>query len=259
MTRSLWSATPARQISQQSCRRFISTSRPAAHLSAFSVGQIASCRKRVVASAPLSRPSIPRFLISCSRLHAPVASFSSSSVRPATKVTQNPRAGEDGETLMINISPRAIEVGQQEPLPVLNSSVLLREWEAASFLLAVRRLRDITDPSTSPSATKEENPYHHLRITVTSGGCHGFQYMMSLESASKIDAEEDTIFEGEAESATTDIAGEAKVVMDEPSLELLSGSTVDYTTELIGSQFTIVDNPRATSNCGCGTSFDVMD
>ncbi|KAJ5938578.1 hypothetical protein N7466_001712 [Penicillium verhagenii] len=230
MTRSLWSATPARQISQQPCRRFISTSRPAAHLSAFSVGQITPCRKRVVASAPLTRPSIPRFLISCSRLHAPVASFSSSSVRPATKVTHNPRAGEDGETLMINISPRAIE-----------------------------RLRDITDPSTSPSATKEENPYHHLRITVTSGGCHGFQYMMSLESASKIDAEEDTIFEGEAESATTDVAGEAKVVMDEPSLELLSGSTVDYTTELIGSQFTIVDNPRATSNCGCGTSFDVMD
>lgn len=84
--------------------------------------------------------------------------------------------------------------------------------------------------------------------------------MMSLESASKIDAEEDTIFEGEeAEGASANAAGEAKVVMDEPSLELLSGSTVDYTTELIGSQFTIVDNPRATSNCGCGTSFDVMD
>jgi len=127
-------------------------------------------------------------------------------------------------------------------------------------LTLYQRLRDITDPSSSPSATKEENPYHHLRITVTSGGCHGFQYMMSLESASKIDAEEDTVFEGEeAEGASADAAGQAKVVMDEPSLELLSGSTVDYTTELIGSQFTIVDNPRATSNCGCGTSFDVMD
>jgi len=85
--------------------------------------------------------------------------------------------------------------------------------------------------------------------------------MMSLESASKIDAEEDTIFEGDADPSemSTDAAGEAKVVMDEPSLELLSGSTVDYTTELIGSQFKIVDNPRATSNCGCGTSFDVTD
>lgn len=95
---------------------------------------------------------------------------------------------------------------------------------------------------------------------MTSGGCHGFQYLMSLESASKIDAEEDTIFEGEADpSEAANAAGTAKVIMDEPSLELLSGSTVDYTTELIGSQFKIVDNPRATSNCGCGTSFDVMD
>lgn len=84
--------------------------------------------------------------------------------------------------------------------------------------------------------------------------------MMSLEPASKVDAEEDTVFEGEPESDSAGkSAGEAKVVMDEPSLELLSGSTVDYTTELIGSQFTIVDNPRATSNCGCGTSFDVKD
>ena len=83
--------------------------------------------------------------------------------------------------------------------------------------------------------------------------------MMSLEAASKIDAEEDTVFEAEAEQDTTTQSegGEALVVMDEPSLELLSGSTVDYTTELIGSQFKIVDNPRASSNCGCGTSFDV--
>ncbi|CAK42890.1 uncharacterized protein An16g04600 [Aspergillus niger] len=160
------------------------------------------------------------------------SSFSTTSIRPATKVLQNPRVDEDGKDLLINISPRAAE-----------------------------RLREMTDPSSSPSITKEENPYHHLRITVTSGGCHGFQYLMSLEAASKIDAEEDTIFaaepeEGEAEAAG---AGEAKVVMDEPSLELLSGSTVDYTMELIGSQFKIVDNPRATSNCGCGTSFDVQD
>lgn len=78
---------------------------------------------------------------------------------------------------------------------------------------------------------------------------------MSLEAASKIDAEEDTVFEAEASVGPE--SGEALVVMDGPSLELLSGSTVDYTTELIGSQFKIVDNPRATSNCGCGTSFDV--
>lgn len=84
--------------------------------------------------------------------------------------------------------------------------------------------------------------------------------MMTLEAASKVDAEEDTVFEAGPETKPEGVEappGEALLVMDEPSLELLSGSTVDYTMELIGSQFKIVDNPRASSNCGCGTSFDV--
>ncbi|KAJ5599615.1 hypothetical protein N7450_000682, partial [Penicillium hetheringtonii] len=232
MTRSPFSPTVARRLSQQPTRLF-STSRPAFRLSASSVGEISTHRQstRLNPNTSLYKFVAPRSVNRFS-LPQPVATFSTSPVRPAAKVVQNPRTGDDGETLMIGISPRAVE-----------------------------RLREITDPSTSPSATKEENPYHHLRITVTSGGCHGFQYMMSLESASKIDAEEDTIFEGDADPSeiSTDAAGEAKVVMDESSLELLSGSTVDYTTELIGSQFKIVDNPRATSNCGCGTSFDVTD
>lgn len=130
-------------------------------------------------------------------------------------------------------------------------------------MIAQQRLREITDPSSSSvSTTLQENPYHHLRITVTSGGCHGFQYMMSLEPASKIDKEEDTVFEADSSATPGEgqgSGGQAQVVMDTPSLELLSGSTVDYTMELIGSQFKIVDNPRATSNCGCGTSFDVQD
>lgn len=62
--------------------------------------------------------------------------------------------------------------------------------------------------------------------------------------------EDDTIFEAEDGSG-------AKVVMDAPSLDLLKGSKIDFTMELIGSQFKIVDNPLATSSCGCGTSFDI--
>jgi iron-sulfur cluster assembly accessory protein len=87
---------------------------------------------------------------------------------------------------------------------------------------------------------------------------------MSLEDASKIDEEEDTVFvgssedEGDAQTQTqTQPPGKAEVVMDQPSLELLKGSTVDFTTELIGSSFKIVGNPRAKSSCGCGTSFDI--
>ena len=76
---------------------------------------------------------------------------------------------------------------------------------------------------------------------------------MSLEAASKIDPEEDTIFVAREDTG----AGKAEVVMDSASLELLKGSTIDFTTELIGSQFKIVGNPRAKSSCGCGTSFDI--
>lgn len=98
--------------------------------------------------------------------------------------------------------------------------------------------------------SKDSNPDLALRVTVESGGCHGFQYLMSLTNTSAISSEDDTIFE------SSDLLG-AKVVMDEPSLELLKGSKVDFTMELIGSQFKIVGNPAATSSCGCGTSFDI--
>lgn len=129
-------------------------------------------------------------------------------------MVQNPRTDDDGAEMTVSISDRA-----------------------------ARRLSQITssDPSSSPQ---------HLRVTVTSGGCHGFQYLMSLEPSDRIDGEEDTIF-------ASDEDGNARVVLDEPSLELLKGSTIDYTTELIGSQFKIVGNPRAKSSCGCGTSFDI--
>ena len=97
---------------------------------------------------------------------------------------------------------------------------------------------------------KDSSPDLLLRVEVQSGGCHGFQYLMSLTKTSDVSAEEDTVFE------SNDGSG-AKVVMDTPSLELLKGSKVDYTMELIGSQFKIVGNPAASSSCGCGTSFDI--
>lgn len=74
---------------------------------------------------------------------------------------------------------------------------------------------------------------------------------MSLTSVDKISPDEDTVFESE------DGKG-AKVVMDEPSLDLLKGSKIDYTMELIGSQFKVTGIPGAKSSCGCGTSFDIQ-
>lgn len=50
-----------------------------------------------------------------------------------------------------------------------------------------------------------------------------------------------------------------RVVVDKESLEFVRGSTVDYEQELIRSAFVVVNNPRAVSGCGCGTSFDLKD
>jgi len=125
---------------------------------------------------------------------------------------------------------------------------------------------------------KDKNPYLALRIQVESGGCHGFQYLMKLvtlphqlptssaptststaEDGSGIN-EDDTIFafaqDDSSPTQTVDLTA-PKIILDGPSLDLLKGSKVDFTMELIGSQFKIVDNPLATSSCGCGTSFDI--
>lgn len=112
---------------------------------------------------------------------------------------------------------------------------------------------------------KDANPNLALRIQVESGGCHGFQYLMSLvtipgkdaQEFSSVVAEDDSIFEYAAEEGGNSGHSGARIILDEPSLDLLKGSKVDFTMELIGSQFKIVDNPYASSSCGCGTSFDI--
>ena len=81
-----------------------------------------------------------------------------------------------------------------------------------------------------------------LRVAVEGGGCSGFQYDIKLDAP----AEDDLVLEG---------AGE-RVVVDSVSLPFLEGAVIDFSDELIGARFTI-DNPNATSSCGCGTSFSM--
>jgi iron-sulfur cluster assembly accessory protein len=82
-----------------------------------------------------------------------------------------------------------------------------------------------------------------LRVAVEGGGCSGFQYDIKLEDKECCD---DTVLNKNG----------AKVVIDSVSLEFLEGATIDFSEELIGAKFTI-ENPNATSSCGCGTSFSV--
>ena len=81
-----------------------------------------------------------------------------------------------------------------------------------------------------------------LRVAVEGGGCSGFQYDIALDAPD----DGDLVLEG---------AGE-KVVIDEVSLPFLPGATIDFTEELIGARF-VIDNPNASSSCGCGTSFSM--
>jgi iron-sulfur cluster assembly accessory protein len=87
----------------------------------------------------------------------------------------------------------------------------------------------------------QEPPGAMLRVSVAGGGCSGFQY----------------VFDVDREQAPGDLVIErdgATVLIDETSLDLLAGSTIDFVDDLVGQSFRIV-NPNATSSCGCGTSF----
>lgn len=82
-----------------------------------------------------------------------------------------------------------------------------------------------------------------LRVAVLGGGCSGFQYEFQLETAAAAD---DLIIERDGQ----------RVLIDPESLPFLSGSVIDFKDELIGARFA-VENPNATSTCGCGTSFSI--
>lgn len=81
-----------------------------------------------------------------------------------------------------------------------------------------------------------------LRVAVEGGGCSGFQYEIKLDDP----ADDDLVLEGKGQ----------KVVVDAVSLPFLENAVIDFTEELIGARFTI-DNPNASSSCGCGTSFSM--
>ena len=80
-------------------------------------------------------------------------------------------------------------------------------------------------------------PGTFFRIAVKGGGCSGFKYDFSFDS--KIE--------------NNDLKHE-NIVIDKSSLDMLKGSQVDFTNELIGSSFKI-SNPKTKSSCGCGVSF----
>jgi len=88
---------------------------------------------------------------------------------------------------------------------------------------------------------EENNPALKLRVFVQGGGCSGMQYGFTLDEEQ---AEDDWDLE----------IGGVHVLVDSMSGGYLQGATVDYKDDVMGSSFTI-DNPQATTTCGCGSSF----
>ncbi len=82
---------------------------------------------------------------------------------------------------------------------------------------------------------------HALRVYISGGGCSGYQYGMALEG------------EPRPSDFITEMHG-VKVVIDDVSLGYLKGANIDYVNDIMGSGFKI-ENPNATSSCGCGHSF----
>lgn len=82
-----------------------------------------------------------------------------------------------------------------------------------------------------------------LRITVNGGGCSGFTYSFDFDDAA---GEDDRTFETDG----------VKVVVDTASLEFIDGAVLNFVESLGGTHFTL-ENPNATSSCGCGSSFSV--
>lgn len=99
----------------------------------------------------------------------------------------------------------------------------------------------VTDRAFARLAEIEAAP-QALRVAVEGGGCSGFQYEIKLDAP----ADGDLVLEGSGQ----------KVVVDEVSLPFLANAVIDFTEELIGARF-VIENPNATSSCGCGTSFSM--
>ena len=105
------------------------------------------------------------------------------------------------------------------------------------------RLSDKAVSKVRALVKDEGNPKLKLRVFITGGGCSGFQYGFSFDETV---SEDDMVVKRDGVTA----------LIDAMSYQYLVGSEVDYSEGLEGSRF-VVNNPNATTTCGCGASFSI--
>ncbi len=116
----------------------------------------------------------------------------------------------------------------------------------AAATTTTRRSVELTESAARQIAkilSQDEYKGMMLRVSVSSGGCSGFQYGFTFDDTK---SESDTVIERDG----------ATVLIDDVSMELLDGAQIDYVEDLIGASFSI-KNPQAKSSCGCGNSFSI--
>jgi iron-sulfur cluster assembly protein len=94
--------------------------------------------------------------------------------------------------------------------------------------------------------TSQEKQGSALRVWVAGGGCSGLSYGMALDDSAPEDG--DNVFEQNG----------VRIYVDSLSLNYMNGASVDYVDDVLGGGFKI-ENPNATSSCGCGSSFKTAD
>ena len=92
-------------------------------------------------------------------------------------------------------------------------------------------------------SARPENPGSMLRVYIQGGGCSGFQYGFALEEQANQD---DMVVETDG----------VKLLVDPMSFQYLMGAAIDYLEDLQGARF-VINNPNATTTCGCGSSFGI--
>jgi iron-sulfur cluster insertion protein len=90
---------------------------------------------------------------------------------------------------------------------------------------------------------EEHNPELKLRVSISGGGCSGFQYRFTFDEDSDAD---DIAITNEG----------VPLLIDPLSFQYLMGAEVDYSENLQGAQF-VIRNPNAATTCGCGSSFSI--
>lgn len=98
---------------------------------------------------------------------------------------------------------------------------------------------------------EEENPKLNLRVSITGGGCSGFQYGFSFDEEIN---EDDTIIEQQCSNGEDSV----KLLIDSMSYQYLHNAEIDYIQGIQGEQF-VIRNPNAKTTCGCGSSFSMED